>query len=359
MFFNALASVKEVEDAKDLSKIFEETTAEVGARKDAYFSQAGQTVVTDYLLAAGVSGYYLDVVFKWINQPTNPEPANLLRDHGFEPIALRVEAAQKLPDKTRGGVYGEARRIVSFLESRRLMDWLCPGEGREEFNPAKFVTSKDTLYLLSQEGAGSAGPIIAALTKAVFDAGEKEAATSPGGRLPVPLVAVLDEAANICRIRELPDKYSHYGSKGILPMTILQSYEQGQEVWGELGMAKLWSAANVRIYGGNAVSDKFLSLIEKLIGTYDYKEAVVSHGRDGKSTSYQTRTESILSIADLAAVPGDRMIIIAGQCRPVLARAVPWFKDRQLLRQVKEANKAAQAKKDAKEAKEKEVVASV
>lgn len=343
VFFNPLASIKEIEDAKDLAKGFEETTAEVDARKDAFFSPTGEKVVSDYLLAAAVSGEYLPIIFDWVNNPTNPKPANILRAHGYEDIAERIEANQAMPDKTRGGIYGEARRIVSFLESRRLRKWLCPGEGREEFDPVKFVTSTDTLYLLSQEGSGSAGPIIAALVKAVFNAGEAAAANSPTTpkRLPIPLIAVLDEAANICRIRDLPEKYSHYGSKGILPMTLLQSYEQGQEVWGDLGMGKLWASSNVKIYGGNNDSVAFLSDLEKLIGTYEYKEAVVSYGKDGKSTSYQNRSEDILSIADLRAMPEDRMLIFAGSSRPALARTLPWYKDRKLARQVKKANKDA------------------
>src|SRR5699024_4198865 len=98
-------------------------------------------------------------------------------------------------------------------------------QGRIEFNPAKFVTSTETLFLLSQEGSGSAGPVIAALTKDVFDAGETEASRHSTGRLPVPLLAVLDEAANICRIRTLPDTCSHNGTTGMLPMVLLQSYE--------------------------------------------------------------------------------------------------------------------------------------
>ena len=41
------------------------------------------------------------------------------------------------------------------------------------------------------------------------------------GGLALPLVAVLDEVANVCRWRELPDLYSHYGSRGIVVLSIL------------------------------------------------------------------------------------------------------------------------------------------
>ena len=56
---------------------------------------------------------------------------------------------------------------------------------------------------------------MAGLTVAVTEAAEGLAKRSPGGRLVVPLVAVLDEAANVCRWPELPNLYSHCGSRGI------------------------------------------------------------------------------------------------------------------------------------------------
>lgn len=64
------------------------------------------------------------------------------------------------------------------------------------------------------------------------------------------MVGVLDEAANVCRWRELPNLYSHYGSRCIVLMIILQSWSQGVEVWGRDGTRKLWSASNIKVYGG-------------------------------------------------------------------------------------------------------------
>ncbi len=35
------------------------------------------------------------------------------------------------------------------------------------------------------------------------------------------------------RIADLPQRYSHLGSRGIIPVTILQSYPQGERAWGQ------------------------------------------------------------------------------------------------------------------------------
>src|SRR5674536_386111 len=41
--------------------------------------------------------------------------------------------------------------------------------------------------------------------------------------------------------------YSHLGSRGIVVLTILQSYAQGVGVWGETGMKALWSLSLIHI----------------------------------------------------------------------------------------------------------------
>src|SRR5690625_7219380 len=84
---------------------------------------------------------------------------------------------------------------------------------------------------------------------AILHTAERLAARQPGGRLSPPLMAVLDEAANVVRIPELPDLYSHYGSRGIILSVYLQSWTQGAQAWGEEGIKKMWSAANVQLVG--------------------------------------------------------------------------------------------------------------
>lgn len=63
----------------------------------------------------------------------------------------------------------------------------------------------------------------AAFTAAVVEAAEKVRPSQSGGRLATPLLGILDEAAKVCRWKALPDQYSHYGSRGIILMTILKS----------------------------------------------------------------------------------------------------------------------------------------
>ncbi len=155
-----------------------------------------------------------------------------------------------------------------------------------EFDAAGFPTTRQTLYLLSKDGGGSAAPLVAALTDRVMRAGVL-AAEARGGRLDPPLLVLLDEAANICRIADLPQLYSHLGSRGIVPLTILQSYPQGAAVWGETGMKALWSAATVKVIGPGIDDPRFAEDLSRLIGDHDVavEGSSVADGRRSRSTS--------------------------------------------------------------------------
>lgn len=330
-WWDPLSYVTDEVKAAKLAEHFASGSRDPGARTDAYFDPAGQDLLAGLLLAAALDGRPITDVYTWLTRPTDETPADVLREHGFTLTADQVLGVVMAPDKQRGGVFGTAQQMASCLTNRQVAAWVTPaggsraGDRRRHFDPAGFVKDGGTLYSLSKEGRGTAGPLVTALTVAVVEAAEELAARSAGGRLSTPLVGVLDEAANVCRWRELPNLYSHYGSRGIVLMTILQSWSQGVEVWGESGMKKLWSASNVKVYGGGVSEVAFLDELSRTIGTYDRQTASVSTGRGGRSVNHQLQRESILDVADLAALPKGRAVVFASGSRPTLIRTQPWM----------------------------------
>ena len=124
---------------------------------------------------------------------------------------------------------------------------------------------------------------------------------------------------------ELPSLYSHYGSRGIVLMTILQSWSQGVDVWGESGMKKLWSASNVKVYGGGVAERAFLEDLSHMIGDFDRVASSTSYGRGHRSVSQQLHRERILDVSDLGAIPKGRAIVLASGSRPTMIRTQPWM----------------------------------
>jgi len=221
---------------------------------------AAKEVLATLLLAAAVGGKSLVDVYEWLANEATPVPGGLLREHGYDLLARTLRGTQDSPQETRGSVYFTARAATACLRDPQITAWVTDpansanrsngavGTKRPdgaagslvEFRPEQFPTSRQTLYLLSKDEGGSAGPLVAALTDRVLRCGVV-AAERRGGRLDPPMVLVLDEAANICRISDLPSLYSHLGSRGVVPLTILQSYSQAVGVWGETGTKALWA----------------------------------------------------------------------------------------------------------------------
>jgi len=327
-WWNPLSYVTDEVRAAKLADHFASGSRDPGAKTDAYFDPAGQDLLAGLLLAAALDSRPITDVYGWLTRPTEEEPIGILRRGGYDLTADQVRGVITAPEKQRGGIYGTAQQMASCLTNRQVAAWVNPqGEPdlRPQFDAAAFVRDGGTLYSLSKEGRGTAGPLVTALTVAVVEAAEELAAGSAGGRLSVPLLGVLDEAANVCRWRELPNLYSHYGSRGIVLMTILQSWSQGVDVWGDSGMRKLWSASNVKVYGGGVSEDAFLESLSKLIGDYDRQASSVSSGRGGRSVNQQLHRERILDVADLAAMPKGRAVVLSSGNRPTLIRTQPWM----------------------------------
>lgn len=343
-WWNPLRSIRDapeanrVEAAARLAGHFMSTIG--GTRRDPFFHAAGEQVLTGTLLAAALSGKSIRKVLAWL-QPGRRDAITALDTAGADLEAGDLEAALSGADVTTKGIFQTARTATKSLTSERILHWITPPHTwREppihppvELDPWELLAAAAkgpaTLHLLSKEGAGTAGPIVAALVDRVLEVAELLAQAN-GGRLEPPVVAVLDEAANICPITQLPQLYSHYGSRGIQAITILQSYQQGVGVWGEQGMEALWSAATIKLIGAGVDDHTFLQRLSGLIGDHDVEK--VSHSVDrgrGASRQFSTAREPVLPSSALRALSKDNAVLLATGRRPGLGELQPWYRERE------------------------------
>jgi len=355
-WWDPLARVRSVTQARRLAAHFAAGSRVVGAQRDAFFDSTGEDLLANLLLAAAVAtrlptqdtrpadgrggqmgdgGHVREggrppsilAVYSWLTDSINRTPVDLLRHGGHTLSAQAVTGIIESPEKLRGSVYATARQMAGCLIEPSVTAWVTPPADPHapQLRTEEFVQSRQTLIALSREGEGSAAPLVTALIAAVLEAGEAVAARSPGGRLPRPMIAALDEAANVCRIRNLPDLYSHYGSRGIILKTILQSWSQGEDVWGRGGMEKLWGSANIKIYGGGGADTAFLERLSKLIGERDVAHWSSTWAQGKRSVQHSTQRLRVLDVAELGALPKGRAVVIASGMVPTLVIPQPWW----------------------------------
>nr|WP_255659613.1 TraM recognition domain-containing protein [Pseudonocardia sp. ICBG1293] len=347
-WWNPLNGITDVTDAATMLTPFTQLIGAGGeTRGDPFFSQGAARLLALQTLAATCipSDGSLRDVRRWLAQQST-EPVTLLENNGHADAALGLQGLLEAPVETRGGLFETALTALGALESEPIAQMITPPSTWKnpprhdvvEFDPWRFLVGythdnngrpvpRDTFYLLTRASSSNGAPGTTALVDTLLRTAVA-AATAQGGRLDPPLRAVLDEAANTCPLPRLPDDYSFFGSMSIQVMTFLQSFKQGAARWGETGMAKLWSAATIRLTGAGVQDPDLARTISDLIGPVEVPTYTHQRGRSGTSTSSSTRDKPIMTVADIAALDKRHAILISAGRRPVLIELMPWYRER-------------------------------
>ncbi|MBF6339758.1 TraM recognition domain-containing protein [Nocardia abscessus] len=355
---NLLTQVTTLPAARKLAGFFVSAASgsasqSANAKVDSYFDGGAQELLSLYLYAAACAGGDLLHVAEWLGKDQDQTPALILRHYGHHRSADRILESQGLYARQRDGLYDMARRFLNVLSDEGYARMITPPQRvllavREEtdaktrktgvvigktkqdrthdlpqFEPADFVTSSDTLYALSMAGPDGATPLTSALVGQILEAALDAARARPDGRLAVPMLAVLDEAANCARISELPSYYTYAGGCGIVLMTILQVLEQGEDLWGVNGLATM-RAQSIEVYGGGIAATDYLEHWSAMTGPHDVADRSRSRGAQGVNRTLSWRAESILDVALLAALPKDRALVRLPNHGPVVVRKIWW-----------------------------------
>jgi type IV secretory pathway TraG/TraD family ATPase VirD4 len=341
-WWNPLRGVTTIAPARLVAGYFVDASTTAGSVGNDYFDGGSQELLALHMLTAAAAGGDLLHVLEWLSDDTSVVPARILDERNHHAAASAVRRARGLNPRQRDGLFDMARRYLAVLTEPSYARSITPPTRRvltrqgelgdtitvhtdPELVPDTFVAGRDTLYALSKEGRASSSALTTALVGRIFDAAEHRARRSAGGRLPTPLVAVLDEAANICKLSELPDQYSHFGGQGIVVLTVLQSPAQARKVWSDDQFAALLSASNVHVYGGGITDDRYLESLSHQVGDHDVSRWSDSRGRGGdRSRSQSWSREPIMPVEVLAALPKDRALVLSSGNPPVLARKTFW-----------------------------------
>ncbi len=139
-----------------------------------------------------------------------------------------LRAMLEADPRTRDSIWQGVSLSLGALAEPRMLDALSPPEG-EEFDPAAFLRSNGTLYLLDT-GAGSnnSAALVSAFVEDLVETARRIAARSAGSRLNPPLLLALNEIGNLAPLPSLPTLMAKGGSTGITTMPVLESLAQAR-----------------------------------------------------------------------------------------------------------------------------------
>ena len=237
-------------------------------------------------------------------------------------IADQLQGTVRGAVETRDGIYETARQYVACLLDPEIVAWVTRDPDLPQFQPgAARARPRHAVPALQGRRRLGRGRHRRASPTPTMRAGVV-AAERMGGRLDPPMTAVLDEAANVCRISDLPDLYSHFGSRGINVVTLLQSYRQGARVLGRGRHGRPVVRRHHQAHRRGPRRRRLRGAVSKLVGEHDVSTVSVARSEDGSSRSASYR-RNCCPPDPIRALPKGTALLLATGIRPAADPAAP------------------------------------
>jgi type IV secretion system protein VirD4 len=301
------------------------------AQRDAeweHWEDAAIRLVTTALYAGASLGAPIAEVLSWLDDVSGGRLGSALaavpaRDRR----ALQwYHSVQERPDRERGSCYSTSQKVLRpYIEQQ-----VAASADGESFDPREFLRSgSGTLYLVApqSEQARLSGVFTSLVMTLMTDAADI-AQSRPDGRLPRPLLMMLDECANTAPIRELPQYLSTVRSMGITVVAIFQDLAQCEGRYGELASSIVNNARAVLFLSGSK-DRKTLELLRDLTGRQRQRR----YTQDNSGGEQMTFEKDEMLPVDLGRRLGPgRGVLLYEHLPPVVLRMRNCYEDRDLRR---------------------------
>lgn len=289
-----------------------------------FFAGQANDVLRCWLMAAALGGHRMDVLPRWLHNLADPAPAELLDvarpDWAMRLRGLSVNTAGEMV----GGIVGTLQLVLSPLDTPRIAAICTPGP-HVGFDIDAFLDSTDSLYLLTEGAANSAGPFVTALVDEIMHTARRASQHARAGRLDPPLSVVLDEPAHTAALPKLPTYMSDSGGRGISLCLMPQGWGQMKARWQPDGAKEILNSATCALVMGGSKESDFLEDISRLAGEYRRPQRTVSSSSSGRGVQRSDHLERVMTPGDVRTIGDGKALLLYQRLPPAIVELPAWF----------------------------------
>jgi len=293
-----------------------------------FWTGTAADVLTGLLLAAGVAGRTPADVARWAASPAalGAAAAALEGEPEFERFAADLAAtATSAAQQTSASTLAVVRRSLACLANPAVARAVnTPPD--QAVDAAALLRERATIFALATPGGSSPAPLLSALVTDLVESARQLAAASPGGRCDPPLLVMLDEAANIAPLPDLPALLAAGGGDGIVATVVLQSLDQARTRWGPQAAGAMLDSATVRLVLPGLSHPQDLRDLAGLAGERGFQERSHTRSDSGSSETIATRDKLVLRADELRTLPSGSAMLIPRRSPPVRLTLVPHWR---------------------------------
>ena len=293
---------------------------------DFWFSSAAKSLAP-LLYAAAHTGRSMGDVARWVDREERDEVLDVL--HDLEPDAsLAHKATFRREDRARSSLFQVLQQIVGVYLDPHVA---TSAETLEIDVAALLAGDPHTLYIIApHHDQARLRPLFATLVRQVLTAVYNHA--SAGESLRAPLLVVLDEAANIAPVEDLPAVASTAAAMGLQLVTVFQDLAQIRGRYGDAAGTVVNNHRAKLMLPGLSDLDT-LDLASVLAGDQETERASVTIDLAGRrSSTTATHWRRLLPPDGARQLPDGHGVLLYGNLAPIRVRLRPWHRNRQLRR---------------------------
>ena len=276
-----------------------------------YWRGEAAKLLAPLMHAAVLDDQGVDALVTWLDTQEAKEPIRLLKGAGAHAAARQLRGVLALDPRNRGTTFMSAGSVLAAYRFPQVIATASSG-----LNPRRFFDgAANTLYLIASErDQRLLAPLIVALLSSLLHAAAERANTS--GPLDPTLRVLVDEAANVAPLRELPRFLSQAAGHGVRLATVWQSLGQMHERYGR-GSDTILANSTTKLFMGPITDDATRRYLVDLLG-------------DEPHDDDHRRRRPKAGAAALQQLTGDRALLVAGATPPAIVSATPWWEDKRL-----------------------------
>ena len=273
-----------------------------------YWRGEAAKLLAPLLHAAAITGQPISIVLGWLDTQNTEEPAQILAGTRAVAALRQLHGTAGLDERNRGTTYMSAGSVLAAYRYPELDKTTEPVLTTNAFLNGR----ANTLYLVAADRHQQLlTPLIATVLSALLH--ETAERTTRSGALSPTLRILMDEAANIAPLRELPRHLSQSAGHGIRIASVWQTIAQLEERYRAAGDTIL----------ANSTTKIFMGPI-----TDEPTQRLLRNNLDGTTTRPRRHGESQRPNTTSAArqLERDRALVLAGNSSPAVTETRPWWK---------------------------------
>ncbi|HEV2785312.1 MAG TPA: type IV secretory system conjugative DNA transfer family protein [Solirubrobacteraceae bacterium] len=288
-----------------------------------YWRGEAAKLLAPLLHAAALAHAGIDTVVDWLDRQETAEPRRVLRTAESNAASRQLNAVAALDDRNRGTTYMSAG---SLLAAYRFPDVAATARG--ELTPDTLLDGRaNTLYLIASERHQRllAPLVVSILSDVLHFAAERSNAGRP---LEPTLRVLIDEAANIAPLRELPGHLSQAAAHGVRFATVWQSVAQMRGRYRDAADSIL-ANSTAKLFMGPVTDETTRRYVSSLLGDELVMAASRTRGPNGEVASVTSAAtlRGKASSAALQQLGRDRALAVEGAHPPALVGVRPFWQE--------------------------------